>query len=244
MKENKPLEYFMRKSSRRKKNSNSSNQNSELESFEQESTPVQNETPRKIYPTTTISINWDSLNSRRRVSNDIRDEITDLYYSIQKGASKATVQRLNELIEECPDLQILQSYLEIAYRIDDEVEKANEIALQSMKRFPDTIFSKISQIEIYISKNEIDKIPEFLNHKFDFRLLFPEKATFHIQEIISFHYTLGKYFAMKTEPEKAQISLEGIKSIDDDHIFIKLLNKVIDKHSGLKFYQKVLKKLK
>ena len=100
---------------------------------------------------------------------------------------------------------------------------------------------------MFIGKKKIlliDKIPELLQNKYDFRLLYPEKATFHIQEILAFNFALGKYFALRTEPDKANQYLENIKGIDEDHIFVKQLQKFINKNSGLKFYQKVLNKLK
>ena len=67
---------------------------------------------------------------------------------------------------------------------------------------------------------------------------------FHIQEVIAFNFVIGKYFALRAESDKANQYLENIKGIDEDHIFVKQLQKFTSKNSGLKFYQKVLNKLK
>ena len=232
----------MRKSSRRKKNTGT---NFEQEHIEEEVAAVPQEQDRQIppIPTSSYSINWDSLNTRRKITSDLRDEICDFYYSVQKSP-KAQIAKLNEMIEEYSDIQIFYNYLEMAYREEDEIEKANEVARTTAKKFPDFIFGKVSQIELYLDSKELDKIPELLKDKYDFRLLYPEKATFHIQEVIAFNYALGKYFALKAESDKANQYLENIKGIDEDHIFVKQLQKFISKNSGLKFYQKVLNKLK
>ncbi len=228
----------MRKSSRRKKITNG------VEGFEpEEIAPIIVEAPRKIYPSTVISINWDSFNTKRKIQTYEKNDIVDLYFSIQKP-SKKEISALEKILSEVSDVQIYYNFLENCYRAEDEIEKANELAISFIKKFPDSLFAKISQIEIALSKNEISKIPEILDNKFDFKELYPEKATFHIQEIVCFHFAIGKYFAIVAEPDKAKLALESIESIDENHIFLKKLEKAISKNSGLKFYQKVLNKLK
>lgn len=234
----------MRKSSRRKKTTTNNNSHLEIEQPEEEES-VALEADREIpkIETTSYVINWDSLNTRRKITAELRDEICDLYYSVQKDP-KDQITKLNQMLEEYSDIQIFYNYLENAYRLEEDFEKANEIARLTAKKFPDYLFGKISQIELYLENKELDKVTELLQDKFDFRLLYPEKATFHIQEIICFFYALGKYFALKANPDKATEYLNSIKEIDEDHAFVKQLQKFINKNSGLKFYQKVLNKLK
>ncbi|MBK8398813.1 MAG: hypothetical protein IPL26_26645 [Leptospiraceae bacterium] len=230
----------MRKSSRRKKTPGGS---FEPEQVEEVSIPLEEDRKLPPIPTVSYSINWDSLNTRRKITSELRDDICDFYYSIQKNP-KDQISKLKELLEEYSDIQIFYNYLENAYREEEDFVNANEIAKITIRKFPDYIFGKVSQIELYLDSKEIDKIPELLHDKFDFRLLYPEKATFHIQEILAFNFALGKYFALKAEADKATQYLEYIKGIDEDHIFVKQLQKFINKNSGLKFYQKVLNKLK
>lgn len=232
----------MRKSSRRKRTQGSSFEPEQV-AEEELSNTLEEDRKVPIIPTVSYSINWDSLNTRRKITSDLRDEICDFYYSVQKHP-KDQIPKLKEMIEEYSDIQIFYNYLENAYREEEDFANANEIARLTAKKFPDYIFGKVSQIEIYLDSKELDKIPELLQDKFDFRLLYPEKATFHIQEILAFNFALGKYFALRTESDKATQYLENIKGIDEDHIFVKQLQKFINKNSGLKFYQKVLNKLK
>ncbi|MBP7281278.1 MAG: hypothetical protein KBA66_06875 [Leptospiraceae bacterium] len=232
----------MRKSSRRKRTPGSSFEPEQV-AEEELSAPLEEDRKVPSIATVSYSINWDSLNTRRKITSDLRDEICDFYYSVQKHP-KDQIPKLKEMIEEYSDIQIFYNYLENVYREEEDFVNANEIARLTAKKFPDYIFGKVSQIEIYLDSKELDKIPELLQNKYDFRLLYPEKATFHIQEILAFNFALGKYFALRTEPDKANQYLENIKGIDEDHIFVKQLQKFINKNSGLKFYQKVLNKLK
>ena len=55
---------------------------------------------------------------------------------------------------------------------------------------------------------------------------------------------MGEFLALSGEREGAQKCMEDIKAIEPDCIFIKQLQKVIDKAAGVKFYQKVLRRFK
>ncbi len=231
----------MRKSSRRKKIGSGGE---EIEAIDENNTVIKVvETPRKIYPTSVVSINWDAIHTKRKLDNDERAALADLYYDVQKP-SKSVIAEVKTWIEKYSDIQIYQNFLETCYRLEDEVELANEVSLALIKKFPESVFAKISQIEIYLSKLEYDKITEFLNGKLTMKELYPEKGNFHIQEMISYHFAMGKYFSYSGLKENAEESLKQLKALDEEHIYNKKLLKVLDKNSGLKFYQKVLKKLK
>ncbi|MCB1180093.1 MAG: hypothetical protein KDK36_21120 [Leptospiraceae bacterium] len=201
------------------------------------------EEKRTVYPTTSISFVWDSLNTKRRINEDFKNEIIDLYYDIQKKPS-AQIENLENKLEEYPDIQIFYNYLFTAYHLEEMDNKALEIAEKGAKKFPDYITGKILYIESCIQKNELNKIPDYLDEKYTYKELFPEKGIYHIFEILHFNYAMGKFLALSGEKEGAQKCMEDIKAIDPDCIFIKQLQKVIDKAAGVKFYQKVLRRFK
>ena len=132
----------MRKSSRRKKGQSTS---FEQEHVEEEVAAIPQEQDRQVppIPTSSFSINWDSLNTRRKITSDLRDEICDFYYSVQKSP-KAQIAKLNEMIEEYSDIQIFYNFLEMAYREEEDFDKANEIARTTAKKFPDLITTFLS----------------------------------------------------------------------------------------------------
>ncbi len=203
---------------------------------------VPKEEKRKIYPASIVSINWDALNTKRKISEELKIEISELYTDIQKKPS-AQIDRLKQLIEEYPDIQIFSAYLLMAYILEDD-EKAGEIAKSLYHKYPDFIFGKIGFIEAAIIGQDLDSIPKFLDNKFNYKDLFPQKGAFHIVEILLFYFSVGRYYAFKNQPEQAKDYLKEIKSIDEDQVLLKKLQNDIDKGAGVKFYQKVLRKFK
>lgn len=210
---------------------------------ENQSTAAVVEEKRQVYPASTVSIHWDALNTKRKISGDLRTEIADLYYDIQKKP-EGNIPRLLELAEEYSDVQIFQAYLMTAYHLEDMDQKVLEVAEPLRKKYPDYMFGKIAFIETALIKGELDSIPKFLDNKYSYTELFPQKGVFHIFEVIYYLYSIGRYFALKGDAETATRYMDQIKFVDDEHVFIKRLQKAIDKGSGLKFYQKVIRKFK
>ena len=95
----------------------------------------------------------------------------------------------------------------MAYREEEEIEKANEIARTTAKKFPDFYLWKSESNRALPRFKRIGKDLELLKDKYDFRLLYPEKATFHIQEVIAFNFAVGKVFALKQNRKKKQINM-------------------------------------
>ena len=227
-----------RKSNRRKKIENPISEGIATETNLQ----VPKEEKRKLYPASIVSINWDALNTKRKVSEELKLEISELYLDIQKKPS-AHIERLKQLIEEYPDIQIFSGYLLMAYILEED-EKAEEIAKSLYNKYPDYMFGKIGFIESAIHNQDLDSIPNFLDNKFDYKELFPQKGAFHIVEILLFYFSIGRYYAFKNLPDLAKNYLKEIKSIDEEQVLLKKLQSDIDKGAGVKFYQKVLRKFK
>lgn len=200
------------------------------------------EEKRKVYPTTVVSIGWESLNTKRRVNEELKEEIAELFYSVQKKPS-SQISNIQELIEKYPDIQIFQAFLLLAYIMEDD-PKAIEIATSLGKKYPDYMFGKIGYIESCILKGEFESVQKYVDDKYDFRMLFPEKGSFHIFEVLHFHFTMGRYFALTGQAEMANSYVKEIKSFDEESGLIKKLQKDIDKGSGVKFYQKIFRRFK
>jgi hypothetical protein len=131
----------------------------------------------------------------------------------------------------------------MAYILEED-EKAEEIAKSLYNKYPDYMFGKIGFIESAIHNQDLDSIPTFLDNKFDYKELFPQKGAFHIVEILLFYFSIGRYYAFKNQPDLAKNYLNEIKSIDEEQVLLKKLQNDIDKGAGVKFYQKVLRKFK
>lgn len=231
-----------RKSNRRKKVESNSSQLIPGSELPEAIPELPKEEKRKTYPTSVISIGWDALNSKRRVNDDLKTEISDLYYDVQKKP-QSQIPKIQELIEKYPDLQVFQGYLLMAYILEED-SRALEIATSLNKKYPDFMFGKIGFIESCLHKNELDGIPNYLEEKYDFRELFPQRGAFHIVEVLHFQFSMGRFFALTGQAEIAKNYYREIKTFDEDSGLLKKLQKDIDKGSGVKFYQKIFRKFK
>jgi tetratricopeptide (TPR) repeat protein len=201
------------------------------------------EEKRQSYPAKTISIQWDALGSRRKVSDAEREEIVDFYYDIQKKPA-GQIEKLQKKVEDSPDLLIYQDFLLMAYLLEDMEKEALELANQIFKKNPDTVFGKIAFLESSILQNQLSKIADQFQDKFHYKEAFPEKGIFHIVEVIHYCFAMGKFMALNGETEQANLYMEEIKSIDPENALIKKLQAVLDKSTGVKFYQKIFRRFK
>lgn len=230
-----------RKSSRRKKIERSKDDG--LEQIRAHKEQVASEAKHTVYPASSVSIHWEVLHTKRKVDPELKEMVADFYYGIQKNPGKQ-ISELEKTVETYNDIQLFQDYLLTAYVIEEEKDKAVTLAENLKKRYPDFIIGKIAAVELALLKNDLNSIPAILGDKYEPTAIFPERAVFHIYEILHFQFAVGRYFALKGDVKKAEEYLNQIKASDEDHIFIKKLQKVIDKNSGLKFYQRVIKKIK
>lgn len=226
-----------RKSSRRKKY-----EKPVQDKVQERPSPVQEE-KRTIYPTKTISIIWDYTNLKRKLEDSEREEIVEYYYNLQKKPA-SYISTFIQKTENYPDLPVYYDYLLLCYLLEENFDSAKEVAEKMSKRFANSLFGKVGFIELNLIEENLENIKQHLQEKFHYREIFPEKGVFHVVEVLHYWYALGKYLAFSGNTEKANSCLEEIKSIDPECILLKELQNVIDKASGVKFYQKIWRKLK
>ncbi len=225
-----------RKSSRRKK------QERPVQEKPQGNIPHQEE-KRTVYPTQTVSVLWDYSNVKRKLDDAQREEIVELYYNIQKKPA-SFISNLIQKIEEFPDVAVYYDYLLLCYLLEENFELAKDIADKMNKKFSNTLFGKVGFIEYYLLEEKLEPITENLKGKFHYKEIFPEKGVFHIVEVLHYCFAIGKYLALSGEIEKANSCLAEIKSFDENSILLKELQSIIDKASGVKFYQKLWRKIR
>jgi len=201
------------------------------------------EKKRVTYPTKTISIHWDALYAKRKLSDSQKEEIVEIYYELQKKPS-SLIEKLKQLVEEFPDVPIYQDYLLQAYLLEDKDQEALELAERIGKKYPDSVFGKIAFVELALLRKDLDNLANLFPNGFHYKEVFPEKGVFHIVEILHYCFAIGKFMARTGEITEANQYMDEIKSIDPDSILIKKLQAEIDKSSGVKFYQKILRKFK
>jgi len=135
-----------------------------------------------------------------------------IYYDTHKNPKKC-VSRLLPLIEKYPDDPVLYNYLYAAYSLMGEQAKADDITIETYRKFPDYLFGKIGYVEKCLRDDNLDEIPRILDNKYDLKSHYPDRTKFHITEFTSFVGTVGFYFCRIKKLEIAEKYYEILKGV-------------------------------
>ncbi|MCF6158790.1 MAG: hypothetical protein E3K32_09505 [wastewater metagenome] len=145
----------------------------------------------------------------------VQQEIENVHFMVHENPWKA-IRKLKKLIETYPDIPRLYNYLIAAYSVIGKLEKAEALVLESYKKHPDYLFAKLNYAETCMSKGEYEKIPEIFNHKFDLKLLYPERNVFHISEVVNFAGTIGYYYIKTGNRKVAELYYKILNQLEPE----------------------------
>ena len=112
----------------------------------------------------------------------------------------------------------IYNYLTIAYHNANQTKKYYESLIETVEKFPNYLFGKISLSEYYLNNNEFIKIPRLLDNKFEITQHFPPGTDiFHISAVRGFYFITGRYFAKVGKIEKAYKSYFLLSDLDKNH---------------------------
>jgi tetratricopeptide (TPR) repeat protein len=162
----------------------------------------------------------------RRLPNPIKETIEALHFTAQENPMKA-IPELNELIKKYPDLPMLYNYLSVAFSRAGRNEDAESVIQENYRRNPDYLFARLNYAEICLAKGEYERVAEIFDHKFDLKLLYPQRKRFHISEVVGFMGIMGWYFMEKGEREIAEKYEEILQQIAPDNFMTKCFHRLI-----------------
>lgn len=122
-----------------------------------------------------------------------KQELHDLLYS----APKKAIPRLIELKEKYPDIPELYNWLNGAYTNAGDTESSEAITKESYEKNPDYLFAQLNYAEMCLKKGNLDEIPIIFDNKLELSLLYPERDTFHISEVVGFYGLMSIYYSDK-----------------------------------------------
>jgi hypothetical protein len=131
-------------------------------------------------------------------------EASERLHTLSQTRPREAIPELAALIEEYPHIPMWYNFLFAAYALSGDVEKSREIAMLNYQRNPDYLFARINYAEICLKHRDYDKVAEIFDHKFDLRLLYPERKCFHVSEFAGFMGLIGVYFVLTGRPEAAE----------------------------------------
>ncbi|MCF8146009.1 MAG: DUF4919 domain-containing protein [Deltaproteobacteria bacterium] len=184
----------------------------------------------KVMDLISYSITYDPIDDEysHLVPAKIEKEISELYLlSVEKP--KEAIPRLEELRGLYPEHPRICNYLAGAYSHVGDSNKMIEIVEENYRRNPGYLFAKMNYAEICLQRGETEKIPEIVEHKFDLKLLYPERNAFHVTEAVSFFGLLGLYFMEINELKRAESMLTMLEDLDEDAHMTRRLRKRISR---------------
>lgn len=177
---------------------------------------------------TEFEITYDQLESKyqRKLSEKTLAEVNEILKIID-SEPEAAIERIIILLEQHPDNPILKNHLSAAYSRVGQFEKAELIAVESYKKYPDYIFAKTNYAQICLLHGKINKIPAIFNHNFNLKTLYPKRKTFHISEFLSFMEIMSIYFHKIGEQRTTIHYYDLMKRIDKNHPITKQTKRMI-----------------
>ncbi len=174
------------------------------------------------------------------VPPEIEKEISvDLYLLAGDNPRKA-IHRLNELRLQYPKHPRIYNYLAKAYSYVRDAKKMIEVVEENYRRNPDYLFAKINYAQICLRRGDVQKIPIIFDHKFDLKMLYPERNEFHVTEAVSFFGMLGIYLLKIDNMDQSKRMFMILEDIDPDAEMTKELKRLIRSAKRLSTFKRLL----
>lgn len=174
----------------------------------------------------------------RRLPEPVKEKLERLYQEALRKPWQALPELL-ELKKKYPQVPQIYNYLAVAYSRAGELEKAEAITLENLRKNPDYLFARVNYAEICLARKEYEKIPDIFEHKYDLQMLYPKRKRFHIAEVANFMGIMGIYFSKTNQLELANRYNEILQEIASDFTMAKRLKKELN--PGI--FTRVLKRL-
>jgi len=173
-----------------------------------------------------------------------QERIIKLYEKLKETSANV----INELIEyktKYPNVPTIYNYLCLAYQKAKQTDKYKELLIETVKKFPEYLFGKISLSEYYINNNDYKKIPELLENKFEITQHYKSiPIVYHKSTVRGFYYITGRYFAIVGNIEMAYKSYFLLFDMDNKHETTEILGNAILGYEISLLIKKISKKNK
>jgi hypothetical protein len=157
----------------------------------------------------------DLINTLFSIPYELEIQLQDLQKLALKG-KKSSIKKFHRLIEKYPNVPILKNYLSTAYQSMGNMDKANEVNTWIVADHPNYLFGKLNLASKCIADNELDKVLEILGENLDLKSLYPERDTFHTNEVMTFFNITVRYFVAIGNLQEAESRLDIMREIDED----------------------------
>lgn len=163
----------------------------------------------------TITSDPNFLDKQNAITPELSRKL-ERFHKLALDGKKSSIQKILDAIEKYPDNPQLKNYLSVLYGQLKETKKMYDTNKWIIAEHPNYLFGKLNLANEYYLKQEYDKIPDVLGHEMELKALYPERETFHLNEVISFLKSAVLYFAAIGDIEQAEIRYDIMHKLAPD----------------------------
>jgi tetratricopeptide (TPR) repeat protein len=144
------------------------------------------------------------------------DERYQLFEQAQNDPAPA-IERINLLLARYPNHPVLLNWLYAAYNQLHDNINADIIAQRNFEANLGYLFARLNYAAMHLAKGDLAKVDEILDHKYELKLLYPEREVFHVTEVIAMNALMVQYWMRKQKPEAAKGYYRILTQIAPEH---------------------------
>jgi len=191
--------------------------------------------------------------SLKQLPMSVQEQATELYRLIRSQPAQV-IAPLQKLTQKYPAVPVFYNYLRTAYEITGQSEKADTLLEVIYRKYPDYLFGKTNYAFRCLSTSKPEKLIRIFGNKFDLKLLYPHRKTFHISEFTAFTSVIALYHDMIGDRRNARKYYRSLKYWAPNHsltqvvkiqLFPTLSQRLLDQFNTLfyKFFDFIAKRL-
>ena len=162
-----------------------------------------------------------------KIPQNDKEHLWDIYENIKEYPDKVLPQLL-ELQKKYPQVPCIYNYLATTYAYLKQDQRYLSMLNETIRRFPEYLFGKISLAEYYLNHNDHRRVPGIFSGKFEIYQHYPTRVEiFHISEVRGFYGVVGRYFARSNKLARALFCYFTLYEIDPESWVVRQLGEEI-----------------
>jgi len=113
-----------------------------------------------------------------------------------KVEARRALKYLPKLKKTYPDVTAIYNYTAVAHEALGKTKKYHYYLKETLKKFPDYVFGKITLADYQLKHGSHEMIPDIFDHKLQLYMHYPDgiKHVFHTSEVQNFYAVMGAYY--------------------------------------------------
>ncbi|WP_282036528.1 DUF1186 domain-containing protein [Saccharicrinis aurantiacus] len=184
---------------------------------------------QKLIKVTNDSTILDTLYS---ITEPVRIQLQKAYDMALNGKA-ADVVKMQQLINKYPHVPHFKNYLTALYKGIGQMEKSYDLTLQITLQHPAYLFGKLNLANKLLDEGKFNLIPEVLGSEMELAALYPERDTFHIDELTKYYHLAARYYLKINQAEEAEACYNYLKDLAPDDEDTKQVLNMLTTHKML-----------